>query len=104
MSLWFLTLEKQSCDHLLRSGARGVLEAAILSLSGLRFAPKHLEFHSHPSDLQRPFLVRRLLYGNDTALNISVLITDENKALIQVALDQNGMSICELTFRSDPPV
>ena len=88
ISLWYLTLEKQSCEHLIKSDARGVLQAMLLSLVGLRFTPKHLEFHSHPSDLQRPFIVRRLSYGNDTLMNISVLITDENKAQIQVALDQ----------------
>lgn len=85
--MWYLTLEKHSCEHLLQSGARGVLQATLLSLSGLRFTTKHLEFRSHPSELQRPFLVRRLYYGNDTAINISVHITEENKAQIQIALD-----------------
>lgn len=87
VSLWYLTLEKLSCEHLLQSGAQGVLQAAILSLTGLRFSSSHLEFNSQPSDLQRPFLVRRLFYGNDTAVNLSVSITEENKAMIQVSLD-----------------
>lgn len=84
--LWYLTLEKQSCEHLLQSGARGVLQASLLSLAGLTFSTKHLEFNSHPADLQRAFLVRRLFYSNTTWLNISISLTPENKALIQVAL------------------
>ena len=73
---------------MLQSGAKGVLQAAILSLAGLRFSLNHLEFNANPSDLQRPFLVRRLFYGNETALNLSVSITEDNKAIIQVKLDQ----------------
>lgn len=90
MKLWYLTLEKQSCEHLLQSGAYGVLQATILSLIGLRFTSNHLEFNSHPSDLQRPFLVRRLIYGNFSSLNLSVQITEENKALIQVSIDHQA--------------
>lgn len=99
VSLWFLTLEKQSCEHLLASGPAGVLQAAMLSLAALRFTSKHLEFNAHPSDLQRPYLARRLLFGGSgsggrgepaAAINFSVLITEDNKAKIAVAVDSAG--------------
>lgn len=87
MSLWFLTLEKQSCEHL-QSNAKGVLQAALLSFVSLRFTPRHLEFHSHPNDLQRSFLIRRLYFDYYTSFNISVHINEENKAIILVSLDR----------------
>lgn len=94
ISLWYLTLEKHSCELLLQSGAKGVMQAAILSLSGLHFNTKHLELNSNPSDLQRAFTTRRLYFGNDTMLNLSVLITLQNKAIMQVSLDHKA-SKCE---------
>ncbi|UXI18051.1 transcriptional repressor protein YY1-like [Sarcoptes scabiei] len=93
IALWFLTLEKQSCDHLIQSSANDVLQAVLLSLVGLRFTPKHLEFHSHPSDLQRSFLARNLLYDEQNAFNISVNINDDNKALILVSLDRKDVNV-----------
>lgn len=62
----------------------------MLSLSALRFTSKHLEFNAHPSDLQRPFLAKRLLFDAQTALNFSILITEDNKAKIEVSLDSVG--------------
>lgn len=90
ISLWFLTLEKQSCEHLMKSSAGNVLQAFVLSLIGLRFTPRHIEFHSHPNDLQRSFLIRRLMYDDKTLLNISVIINDENKALIRVSIENHN--------------
>lgn len=73
----------------------------MLSLAALRFTSKHLEFNAHPSDLQRPYLARRLLFGGSgsggkgepaAAINFSVLITEDNKAKIAVAVDSAGGS------------
>lgn len=88
-SIWLLTLEKQGCHHLLKAGATGVNQAMILSFGSLRFSNQHLEYNIHPSKLHRDFLFRRINYGNMTHVNISVIVQEDNKAAIFVALDRS---------------
>lgn len=88
-SVWLLTLEKQGCHNLLKAGASGVNQAMILSFGSLRFSNQHLEYNIHPSKLHRDFLFRRVNYGNMTHVNISVIVQDDNKAAIFVALDRS---------------
>ncbi|KAJ8711212.1 hypothetical protein PYW07_008454 [Mythimna separata] len=88
-SVWLLTLEKQGCHNLLKAGASGVNQAMILSFGSLRFSNQHLEYNIHPSKLHRDFLFRRLNYGNMTHVNISVIVQEDNKAAIFVALDRS---------------
>lgn len=86
---WLLTLEKQGCHNLLKAGASGVIQAMVLSFGGLRFSNQHLEFNIHPSSLHRDFFFRRLNYGNMTHVNISVVLQEDNKAAMYVALDRS---------------
>ncbi|XP_059048192.1 uncharacterized protein KIAA2013 homolog [Achroia grisella] len=88
-SIWLLTLEKQGCYKLLAAGASGVNQAMILSFGSLRFSNQHLEYNIHPSKLHRDFLFRRVTYGNMTHVNISVILQEDNKAAIFVALDRS---------------
>ena len=88
-SVWLLTLEKQGCHNLLKAGASGVNQAMILSFGSFRFSNQHLEYNIHPSKLHRDFLFRRLNYGNMTHVNISVIVQEDNKAAIFVALDRS---------------
>ncbi|XP_013146041.1 PREDICTED: uncharacterized protein KIAA2013 homolog [Papilio polytes] len=88
-SLWLLTLEKQGCHNLLKAGASGVNQAMVLSFGSLRFSNQHLEYNIHPSKLHRDFLFRRIIYGNMTHVNISVILQEDNKAAIFVALDRS---------------
>lgn len=88
-SVWLLTLEKQGCHNLLKAGASGVNQAMILSFGSLRFSNQHLEYNIHPSKLHRDFLFRRVNYGNMTHVNISVILQEDNKAAIFVALDRS---------------
>lgn len=88
-AVWLLTLEKQGCHNLLKAGASGVNQAMILSFGSLRFSNQHLEYNIHPSKLHRDFLFRRLNYGNMTHVNISVILQEDNKAAIFVALDRS---------------
>ncbi|CAH2986437.1 unnamed protein product [Chilo suppressalis] len=88
-SIWLLTLEKQGCYKLMNAGASGVNQAMILSFGSLRFSNQHLEYNIHPSKLHRDFLFRRLNYGNMTHVNISVILQEDNKAAIFVALDRS---------------
>lgn len=89
---WLLTLEKQGCYRLLRSGASGVLQGMVLSFGALKFSDQHLEFNTHPKDLHRDYLFRRLLCGNATYVNISVAVQEDNRAALYVALDRSDRS------------
>lgn len=92
VSSWMLTLEKQGCHNLIRAGASGVIQAMVLSFGSLRFSNQHLEFNIHPKFLHRDFNFRRLNYGNRTHVNVTVTVTEDNKAVINVALDRSDRS------------
>lgn len=104
VSSWILTLEKQGCHNLLRAGASGVVQAMVLSLGGFRFSNQHLELNIHPKYLHRDYMYRRINYGNMTHINVSVSVTDDNKAVLYVALDRsNGQYFaCDAGCLDDP--
>lgn len=85
---WLLTLEKQGCHNLIRAGASGVIQAMILSFGGFSFSNQHLELNIHPKYLHRDYFFRRLNYGNMTHINVSIEVTEENRAIMYVALDR----------------
>lgn len=87
--LWMLTLENQGCSNLMKTGAEGVLQAMVLSLGAFLFKDSHLEFNTQPKDLHRELYFRRISYGNATHLNVSVILGDDNKALLKVVLDRS---------------
>ncbi|XP_046367670.1 uncharacterized protein KIAA2013 homolog [Haliotis rufescens] len=89
VTTWMITLEKQGCAVMVQSGAEGVLQAMMLSFGALRFHNSHLEMAIHPKDLHRDFFFRRINYGNNTHVNISVTVGEDNKANLYVALDRN---------------
>ncbi|XP_015594642.1 uncharacterized protein KIAA2013 homolog [Cephus cinctus] len=86
---WLITLEKQGCHHLITGGPSAVQQAIVLSLGGLRFSNQHLEFNIDPQYLHRDYLFRRISYGNVTHVNISVVVGDDNRAVLGVALDRS---------------
>lgn len=86
---WLLTLEKQGCHNLIKAGASGVLQAMVLSFGGFRFSNQHLELNIHPKFLHRDYFFRRLNYGNMTHINVSIEVTEDNHAMIYVALDRS---------------
>lgn len=92
VSTWMLTLEKQGCHNLIRAGSSGVIQAMVLSFGSFRFSNQHLECNMHPKYLHRDFHFRRLNYGNRTHLNVTITVTDDNKAVINVALDRSDRS------------
>ncbi|CAG2102542.1 unnamed protein product [Medioppia subpectinata] len=89
-NLWLLTLEKQGCHHLISSGSHGVMQAMILSMASLQFTKHHLEFNTHPNELHRNYYIRRIIYGNETLINITVALQDNNKAQIFVSMDKKA--------------
>lgn len=92
VSTWMLTLEKQGCHNLIRAGSSGVIQAMVLSFGSFRFSNQHLECNMHPKYLHRDFHFRRLNYGNRTHVNVTITVTDDNKAVINVALDRSDRS------------
>ncbi len=87
------------------TGADGAIQAMLLSFGGLKFSNDHLEFNTHPRDLHRDYHFRRISYGNHTHLNITVVVGDDNKALLYAALDRNDRPYyaCDAGC-IDPPV
>lgn len=71
------------------AGAEGVLQAMVLSLGAFLFKDSHLELNTQPKDLHRELFFRRISYGNATHLNVSVVLGDDNKALLRVLLDRS---------------
>lgn len=65
------------------------MQAMVLSFGALRMTDNHLDMNMHPKDLDRDQMLRYVNYGNNTHVNISVEINDENKAVLYVTLDAN---------------
>lgn len=61
----------------------------VLSFGGFRFSNQHLELNIHPKYLHRDYFFRRLNYGNMTHINVSIEVSEENRANIFVALDRS---------------
>ena len=61
----------------------------ILSYGAFRFSNHHLEFGTHPRDLHRDYFYRRINYGNNTHVNVSVRVGEDNKAQLYVSLDRH---------------
>ena len=105
VSYWLLNLEKNGCHNLVRAGADGVMQAMVLSLPGLKFSNQHLEMNVHPRELHRDLSIRRINYGNETHVNISLHVQEDNKAAIFVSLDKRDKDYyaCDAGCL-DPPV
>lgn len=101
---WMLTLEKQGCHNLIKAGASGIIQAMVLSFGSFRFSNQHLEFNIHPKFLHRDYQFRRLNYGNMTHVNVTVMVTDDNKAVMYVALDRSDGTYyaCDAGCDQDP--
>lgn len=104
-SYWLLTLEKNGCHYLLKAGADGVVQAMVLSLPGLKFSNQHLELDVHPKELHRDLSLRRVNYGNETHVNISIHVMEDNRAAMFVSLDKKNRDYyaCDAGCL-DPPV
>lgn len=89
---------------MVRAGASGVIQAMLLSFGSFRFSNQHLECNMHPKYLHRDFHFRRLNYGNKTYLNVTITVTNDNRAVIYVALDRSDHSYfaCDAGCLDDP--
>lgn len=86
---WLLTLNKQGCSQMMKAGADGIMQAMVLSCGALKFKNFHLELSMQHSDLARALHWRRVHYGDNTHVNITVLVRDDNKPQLIVSLDRN---------------
>jgi len=104
-SIWLLTLEKNGCHNLLKAGADGVVQAMVLSMPGLKFSNQHLELDVHPKELHRDIFLRRVNYGNETHVNVSINVMLDNRAAVFVSLDKRNRDYyaCDAGCL-DPPV
>jgi len=104
-NMWLLTLEKNGCHNLLKAGADGVVQAMVLSLPGLKFSNQHLELDVHPRELHRDIMLRRVNYGNETHVNVTISVMDDNRAALFVSLDKRNRDYyaCDAGCL-DPPV
>ncbi len=77
----------------------------LLSYGALKFKDQHLEYNVDPKDLHRDFFFRRLNYGNQTHLNVSVVVGEDNKASLFISLDRGDRPYyaCDAGCL-DPPV
>ena len=75
--------------HLMFTGVEGVLQAMLLSIGSFKFGNHHLEMDLEPKDTHRDLIFHRINYGNNTHLNVSLLVGDDNRANIYVSLDRN---------------
>lgn len=107
VSLWLLTLEKNGCINLLSSGAKGTLQAILLSFVGMQHHMNHLDLSIHPKELHRDYFIRRIRYSNGTNVNVTMIVGEDNKASIFVILDSHkaigDMYACDAGCL-DPPV
>ena len=101
---WMITLTKHGCESMLQAGSDGTHQAMILSFGALKFSNDHLEFGTPPGDLHRDYFFRRINYGNNTHVNITVVVGEDNKAQMSVALDRNDKPYyaCDAGCLDDP--
>ena len=62
----------------------------LLSIGGIRFHNHHLEMYLDPKDLHRDMFFRSIHFGKKSYLNISITVGHDNRAVIDVTIDQDN--------------
>ncbi len=86
--LWHLTLQKHGCGGLVELGARGLLQAVVLSVGNMRFTRHHLDLNLNPRQLHRNYEFRRINYGNWSWISVEVEVGSDNHAQLYVTLEE----------------
>jgi len=105
-NLWRSTLSKKGCSPLMRSGmsiiffsnsfnrnlsgVNGILQAMLLSIGGIRFRNHHVEMTLDPKELHRDMFFRSIHFGKQDYLNISITVGHDNRAVIDVTIDNEN--------------
>ncbi|CAJ0952812.1 unnamed protein product, partial [Mesorhabditis belari] len=101
--LWLLTLEKKGCGDLLKSGARGVSKAFVLSLLAATFDQNHLEVGIDPADLHRQMRAFRLPMPGATKALVDVnLHLDEENVNYMLVSSTDQLFACPAGCQDDP--
>lgn len=89
----------------LHLGVNGVLQSMLLSIGGIRFRNHHLEMNLDPKELHRDMFFRSVHFGKEYYLNISISVAQDNRAVIDVSIDneQSRAYACDAGCL-DPPV
>jgi len=85
------------------TGAEGILQAIILSLGGLKFLTvkekvQHMEFNADPADLHRDYEFVNVRYGDLTLLNVSVIVDENNFAVLHLSSEKDGLYACDASL------
>jgi len=65
----------------------------LLSIGGIRFRNHHLEMNLDPKELHRDMFFRSIHFGKQYYLNISITVGHDNRAVIDVTIDnENGQA------------
>jgi hypothetical protein len=85
-------------------GVNGVLQSILLSIGGIRFRNHHLEMYLDPKELHRDMFFRSINFGKQYHLNISITVEHDNRAVIDVAMDnEDGEAYACDAGCLDPP-
>ena len=85
-------------------GVDGILQAMVLSIGAIRFQNRHLEIYLDPKELHRDLHFRSINFGSNSHLNISITVDHDNRAVIDVSIDDEnqGAFACDAGCL-DPP-
>ena len=84
--IWMLTFKHRGCMHLVESGAHGIVQAFLLSLSAATFTHHHLEFSLDPADdLHRELRVDGLEFSLGAPVNITFDMDSEYRPLVRLS-------------------
>jgi hypothetical protein len=87
------------------SGVNGILQAMLLSIGGIRFRNHHLEMTLEPKELHRDMFFRSIHFGKQYYLNISITVGHDNRAVIDVTIDnENSQAYACDAGCLDPPI
>jgi hypothetical protein len=71
-------------------GVNGILQSMLLSIGGIRFRDHHLEMNLDPKELHRDMFFRSIHFGKQYYLNISITVGHDNRAVIDVSIDNEN--------------
>lgn len=77
----------------------------LLSIGGIRFRDHHLEMNLEPKELHRDMFFHSIHFGKDASLNISITVGTDNRAVIDVTIDNEKGQVyaCDAGCL-DPPI
>uniref|UniRef100_A0A7E4ZSV8 Transmembrane protein n=1 Tax=Panagrellus redivivus TaxID=6233 RepID=A0A7E4ZSV8_PANRE len=86
VDIWLLTLKHRGCMHLVESGAHGISQAFLLSLTAGTFTHHHMEFTLDPTDdLHRELVVSGLEFSPNVHISLDFVLDSEYRPLVRIS-------------------